>query len=88
MKVTLNRQSELPAQTGDFAQSDGAVLGEAKAKVAEAPEDVLVVRVNGGDEPGAASVRREQFDHGPRVELVGDYGAPETVALQFVDVLR
>ena len=87
MKVTLNRQSELAAQPGDFAQSDGAAFGETKAKVAKTPEDVFVIQVDGGDEPSAASIRREQLDDRPWVELVG-VRAPEAVALQRFDVLR
>ena len=87
VQVTLNRQAELAAQTGDFRKADGAVFGEAKAKVAQAPKDVLVVRVNRGNEPGAVRIRREQLHNRPRVEVVADFSAPEAVTLQRFDVL-
>ena len=69
MSVTLDRQSKAPSQSRQLTQADAAQLDLAAAQVTQPERDVGVVWDNFGQEPSGRTVRREQLDHRPRVEV-------------------
>jgi len=59
----------LPRNAIQFQQADRAEFRTAHAEVAQAKGDIRVVRVDLGQEPGAARIGREQLHHGHQVGL-------------------
>jgi hypothetical protein len=67
--VALDRQVQFAAHGLQFRQADGAEFRIAHTEVTQAEGDIRIVRVDLGQEPGAASIGREQLDDRPEVRL-------------------
>ncbi len=68
-QVTLDRQAQPAAHRRQLAQADPADFRLSQARVAKTEGAVVVVGINLGQQPGRAGVRREQLDHGRRIEV-------------------
>lgn len=71
VQIALDRQAEASAHGCQLLQTDPAEFGFSQAQVAQAEGMVVIVRVDLGQQLGRAGIRREQLDHGCRIEVRG-----------------
>lgn len=64
VQIALDRQAETSAHGRQLLQTDPAEFGCSQAQVAQTEGVVVLVRVDLGQQPGRAGIRREQLDHG------------------------
>lgn len=62
MTVAFDAKTKLAFKGAKLGQADGAESRATEAQVGETPRDVLVVRINLGQQPGGGADRIEQLD--------------------------
>ena len=67
IQVALDRQIQPAAYRREFREAHRAEFRTAHAEVTQAEGDIRIVRIDFGEEPSAAGVRREQLHDGQEV---------------------
>lgn len=65
----LDRQAQSTAHSHQLAKDDPVDFQHPQAQVEQAKGVIVVVGINFGQQSGRASVRREELDHGLRIEV-------------------
>jgi ADP-ribose pyrophosphatase YjhB (NUDIX family) len=70
VKVAFDRKTEFPSERGDFRGADGTQLRAAHAEIAQAEGDILILRVDLGQQPGETRIGREELHHRVKIYRV------------------